>query len=134
LRKKARAILGITFSFKGMTAFVGDVPQKFDYARKNNPFVNYVDQVSDKTIVFAAISPDYYLLDYHSWVRCLSTNRWNPFTRLRMTLQDLTLVTFDNIMDHYEKIVNLEQCRPPNPEDDIFRKFLESLAIITPRE
>jgi hypothetical protein len=41
-----------------------------------------------------------------------------------MCLRDVTLLTFDNIDDYVDKIRNLEQSRPPNPEDDMLARFL----------
>jgi hypothetical protein len=41
-----------------------------------------------------------------------------------MSLRDVKLLTFDNIGEYYDKIRNLDDIRPDNPEDDLVAKFL----------
>jgi hypothetical protein len=124
LRKQVNVIVGVEFRYKEMSAFVGFESEKLRTARLQNPLVNYIDQLTHKTITFAAMSPDYFVLDYYTWVRCLRRRRVNPFSQLSMTLRDVILLTFDNIGEHYDKIRNLEESRPPRPEDDMLPKFL----------
>jgi hypothetical protein len=82
--------------------------------------------VTGKKITFAAISPDYFVLDYYTWVRWLCTRdqHRNPYSQLPMSLRDVKLLTFDNIGEYYDKIRNLDDIRPDNPEDDLVAKFL----------
>jgi hypothetical protein len=128
LRKKVKSLVCLEFKFKETRNFVGQVPDRFEYARRNNPLINYIDQISGEKLIFPAVSPDFYVLDYFTWTKCFAQKRCNPYTKREMSLQDLILLTFDNIGEFYQKIVNLDESRPKNPEEDLLETFLANLC------
>jgi hypothetical protein len=129
-RKQVPMLVGIEFRYVDLTSYVGFEKSKLKAARLQNPLVNYIDQLTGKNILFAAMSPDGYVLDYYTWVECLKKERCNPFTRRPMFLRDLVMVTFDNIEELIGRIENLEQSRPAHPEDDhLAARFASKMRV-----
>jgi hypothetical protein len=130
MRRRTISVIGIHFHFGGKSAYVGVESARLRYARHSNPFVNYIDQLTHSPIVFAAVSHDFYLLDYFTWSRSLKEQRRNPLTRTPMTLRDVTLVTYDNVLELWQKIRNLDDCRPTNPDLDLLPIILGELLSV----
>jgi hypothetical protein len=127
-------IIGIQFSYKNRTAFVCTQGEKLKQVAGANPLINYVDQITAQKIVYPAISPDFYLLDYMTWCKVLTALPVNPFTNRHMNKRQLKFLSVYNIRKYADKIVNLEACRPPNPEDDNLAELLEDAKHMEPIE
>jgi hypothetical protein len=124
LTERVHNIIAINFSFKEQRCLVIPKGQRYRQIAMQNPLVNYVDQITAQKILFPAISPDFYLLDYTTWCRLLSTSSENPFTTKHLNKRQLRFITYENIHEFADKIVNLEPSRPPNPADDKLAEFL----------
>lgn len=125
MQNKLRHIHGLHFIYKKMDSWVGPMSEKLRCIANSNPVVNYIDQITAQKIVYPAVSPDGYLLDYRTWMKVLSQDPKNPFTRAHMNKRQLEYLTCENINIYLDKIVNLEESRPPNPEDDLLRNYWE---------
>jgi hypothetical protein len=125
-------LIGIQFSYKNRLAFACTHGDKLRQVASANPLVNYVDQITAQKIIYPAISPDFYLLDYMTWCKVLTSLPVNPFTNLHMNKRQLKFLSVYNIRKYVDKIVNLEACRPPNPEDDNLAKLLEAAKDMEP--
>lgn len=126
-QKQVKHILGITFTYKNKTAFVGPESDKMRTIANSNPFANYIDPLMKSKIRHPAISPDGILLDYRTWEHCLATTAINPYTQVKVTKRQLTFVTWDNIDELLPKIRNWRDCKPENDEDDLLKPYLENI-------
>jgi hypothetical protein len=124
LTERIHNIIAIHFSYGDQSCLVIPQGQRYRQVAMQNPLVNYIDQITMMKIVFPAISPDYYLLDYTTWLKILATNAENPFTRSHFNKRQLTFITYDNVHLYAHKIVNLVESRPPNPADDKLAEIL----------
>jgi hypothetical protein len=127
-------IIGIQFSYKNRVAFVCTQGDKLRQVASTNPLVNYVDPITAQKIVYPAISPDFYVLDYMTWCKVLTKHPVNPFTNLHMNKRQLKFLSVYNIRKYVKKIVNLDACRPLNPEDDNLAELLEEAKHMEPIE
>lgn len=82
-----------------------------EYAKRNT-LLGYIDHVTAQPIKVPTLSPDYYLLDYTTWIAILAREKHNPFTRMEMTEKDLIILTEDNFEEYRAKIANLEELLP----------------------
>ncbi|KAI8808451.1 hypothetical protein BJ742DRAFT_808666 [Cladochytrium replicatum] len=79
---------------------------RFDDA---NPLPGFTDPITLDEVVRPAISPYGHVMSYESWVRCLaSEDRKNicPLTKRTLTKRELVILTFENIHEFRDKIVN----------------------------
>jgi hypothetical protein len=124
---KFRDVMVVRFCYKQFQTWVGPQSQKLRNAAVENPFKNYIDQVSNEKIVYPAVSPGMYLLDYNTWLKVILESGQDPFSRQKLTKRSLVLVTRENLRDFVHKIRNLEASRPPDPADDHLAEVLEEL-------
>ncbi|KAJ1822307.1 hypothetical protein LPJ60_002107 [Coemansia sp. RSA 2675] len=79
----------------------------------NNPLPDLIDPITLEPVSKPAISPFGHVMGYNSWVRCLmfppegSQRNICPLTKKPMSKRDLVILTFDNIEQYRDKIVNL---------------------------
>jgi hypothetical protein len=80
------------------------------------------------------VSSDFYLFDYFRWSRCLKEERCNPIRRVPMTIRDVTLVTYDNVLGLWDKIINLDDSRQTDPDLDMPPIILDELLSVQRRD
>ncbi|KAJ2876363.1 hypothetical protein H4R27_006347 [Coemansia aciculifera] len=79
----------------------------------SNPLPDLIDPITLEPVSKPAISPFGHVMGYNSWVRCLmfppegSQRNICPLTKKPMSKRDLVILTFDNIEQYRDKIVNL---------------------------
>lgn len=83
------------------------------YASRN-PIPGYIDQITTQPMMVPTLSPDYFVLDYSTWIALLSYEKYNPFTKTPMSEKDLIILTEENFKEYRTKIVNLEENCPPD--------------------
>ncbi|KAJ1650401.1 hypothetical protein IWQ61_008788 [Dispira simplex] len=75
-----------------------------------NPLSGFTDPITLDPVVKPAISPYGHVMGYDTWVRCLtSEGKRNicPLTKKPLSKRDLVVLTFENIEEYRDKIVNL---------------------------
>ncbi|KAJ2746406.1 hypothetical protein GGI20_001402 [Coemansia sp. BCRC 34301] len=79
----------------------------------SNPLPDLIDPITLEPVSKPAISPFGHVMGYNSWVRCLmfppegSQRNICPLTKKPMSKRDLVILTYDNIEQYRDKIVNL---------------------------
>ncbi|KAI8321692.1 hypothetical protein GQ54DRAFT_297874 [Martensiomyces pterosporus] len=79
----------------------------------NNPLPELIDPITLEPVSKPAISPYGHVMGYNSWVRCLmfppegSQRNICPLTKKPLSKRDLVILTYDNIEQYRDKIVNL---------------------------
>lgn len=68
----------------------------------------FIDPVTLEEVEKPAISPYGHVMSYSGWVRCLMTEPKNtcPFTKQQLKKRDLVVLTWENIDQYKDKIVN----------------------------
>lgn len=77
-------------------------------ARKNeNPLPGFLDPITLEEVERPAIAPSGHVMDYKSWSRCLSSNGGLcPLTKQPLKKRDLVILTWKNIHEYNDRIVN----------------------------
>ena len=125
LHKQVKHIARLTFRYKNKLGLVGPESEKLKNVASDNPFMNYIDIITEKTIQFPAISPEGHLLDLTTFKTAASNGGINPVTGAKFKLRQVTLLTWDNVHEWLPKIKNLEESRPKDPNDDQLRFLIE---------
>ncbi|TPX58433.1 hypothetical protein PhCBS80983_g03128 [Powellomyces hirtus] len=76
---------------------------------EENPLPGFTDPITLDEVVKPAISPYGHVMSYNSWIRCLSSeDRKNicPLTKKPLTKRELVVLTFENIEEYRDRIVN----------------------------
>ncbi|KAJ2853045.1 hypothetical protein GGI22_005026 [Coemansia erecta] len=79
----------------------------------DNPLPELIDPITLEPVSKPAMSPSGHVMDYNSWVRCLmfppegSQRNVCPLTKKPLSKRDLVVLTYDNIEQYRDKIVNL---------------------------
>ncbi|KAJ2160225.1 hypothetical protein GGF46_002434 [Coemansia sp. RSA 552] len=82
-------------------------------ADPDNPLADLIDPITLEPVTKPAISPYGHVMGYNSWVRCLmfppegSQRNVCPLTKKPLSKRDLVILTYDNIEQFRDKIVNL---------------------------
>ncbi|KAJ2146601.1 hypothetical protein IW136_000506 [Coemansia sp. RSA 678] len=82
-------------------------------ADPSNPLADLIDPITLESVIKPAISPYGHVMGYNSWVRCLmfppegSQRNICPLTKKPLSKRDLVILTYDNIEQFRDKIVNL---------------------------
>ncbi|KAJ2659494.1 hypothetical protein IW148_004227 [Coemansia sp. RSA 1199] len=82
-------------------------------ADPSNPLADLIDPITLEPVIKPAISPYGHVMGYNSWVRCLmfppegSQRNICPLTKKLLSKRDLVILTYDNIEQFRDKIVNL---------------------------
>ena len=114
-KQKKSNLLAITFIKGDRRVRVGKISIETEERMAMNPIPGYIDMITQKPMEIPALSPDGYALDYNTWLKLLNEKKVNPFTQNHLTSKrQLTILTIDNFDEYKDKIVNLEQCKPPN--------------------
>jgi len=76
-----------------------------------NPLPGFVDPITLEEVIQPAISPFGHVMGYKTWVRCLSSEPRNvcPLTKNPLHKRDLVILSWDNIRQLKDKIVNLKK-------------------------
>lgn len=75
------------------------------------PLPGFIDPITLEQIIKPAISKYGHVMGYDSWIRCL--NNWEgqrnicPLTKKPLTKRDLVILTFENIEEYRNQIVNI---------------------------
>ncbi|KAF8974921.1 hypothetical protein BGZ46_009593 [Entomortierella lignicola] len=76
-----------------------------------NPLPGFIDPITLEVVEKPAISKYGHVMGYDSWIRCLlqegSAKNICPLTKKPLTKRDLTILTFENIEEFRDKIVNM---------------------------
>ncbi|KAF9581085.1 hypothetical protein BGW38_002026 [Lunasporangiospora selenospora] len=76
-----------------------------------NPLPGFIDPITLEVVEKPAISKHGHVMGYDSWIRCLiqegTSKNICPLTKLPLTKRDLTILTFENIDEFRDKIVNM---------------------------
>ncbi|KAF9999883.1 hypothetical protein BGZ80_006472, partial [Entomortierella chlamydospora] len=76
-----------------------------------NPLPGFIDPITLEVVEKPAISKYGHVMGYDSWIRCLlqegSAKNICPLTKKPLTKRDLTVLTFENIDEYRDKIVNM---------------------------
>ncbi|KAL6051980.1 Ubox domain containing protein [Balamuthia mandrillaris] len=85
-----------------------DEEQTEEDAKTDNPLPGFVDPITLDEVIQPAISPSGHVMGYKSWSRCLSSSEGIcPLTKQPLKKRDLVLLTWDNIDQYIDKIVNM---------------------------
>ncbi|ORX57097.1 hypothetical protein BCR36DRAFT_395252 [Piromyces finnis] len=74
-----------------------------------NPLPGFTDPITLEEVVKPAISPYGHVMGYDSWVRCLNNPDCKnkcPITKKPLTKRELVILTFENIEQYRDKIIN----------------------------
>ncbi|TPX64901.1 hypothetical protein SpCBS45565_g05560 [Spizellomyces sp. 'palustris'] len=74
-----------------------------------NPLAGFVDPITLEEVVKPAMSPYGHVMSYASWIRCLSSEEQKnicPLTKKPLTKRELVVLTYDNIDEYRDRIVN----------------------------
>lgn len=111
-------IISVAFKFTDQTIIVGPLGQKMKEYAMLNPLNGYIDNITGFPMAVPAISPDYYVLDYYTWLKLINGHQGNTYTTVKIpTKRQLTILTVDNIAEFRDKIVNLEESKPQNKSE-----------------
>ncbi|KAF9900706.1 hypothetical protein BX616_002523 [Lobosporangium transversale] len=76
-----------------------------------NPLPKFIDPITLEVVEKPAISKYGHVMGYDSWIRCLlqdgAAKNICPLTKKPLTKRDLTILTFENIEEYRDKIVNM---------------------------
>ncbi|KAF9187993.1 hypothetical protein BGZ51_000929 [Haplosporangium sp. Z 767] len=76
-----------------------------------NPLPGFIDPITLEVVEKPAISKYGHVMGYDSWIRCLlqdgAAKNICPLTKKPLTKRDLTILTFENIEEYRDKIVNM---------------------------
>ena len=74
----------------------------------DNPLPGFIDPITLEEVEKPALSPHGHVMSYNTWVRCLLQEPKNtcPFTKKQFTKRDLVVLTWENIEQYKDKIVN----------------------------
>ncbi|KAF8935396.1 hypothetical protein BGZ47_009965 [Haplosporangium gracile] len=82
-----------------------------DEVDPTNPLPGFIDPITLEVVEKPAISKYGHVMGYDSWLRCLlqdgATRNICPISKKPMTKRDLTVLTFENIDEYRDKIVNM---------------------------
>lgn len=102
-------MVGLTFTYKGRDFELSGNEQLLQIYKKKNPIPGTVDKVTGQLILFPAMSPDGYVLDYFTWKKLLESGGQNPFTDSTIySMDELILLTVDNFDKYKDRIQNLD--------------------------
>jgi len=74
----------------------------------SNPLPGFTDPITLDQVIKPAISPYGHVMGYDSWCKCLSgSGSTCPLTKKPLSKRELVLLTFENIEEYREKIVNM---------------------------
>jgi len=73
---------------------------------KENPLPGFIDPITLDEVEQPAISPYGHVMSYASWSRCLTGNNVCPLTKKPLKKRDLILLTWENIDQYIDNIVN----------------------------
>lgn len=97
------------------TSIVNNTSTSHDIEIKdpNNPLVGFIDPITLDEVVKPALSPYGHVMSYDSWIKCLQGDhetgeRKNicPITKKPLKKRELIVLTWDNINEYHDKIVN----------------------------
>lgn len=74
-----------------------------------NPLPGFTDPITLEEVIKPAISPYGHVMGYDSWVRCLNNPDCKnkcPITKKPLTKRELVILTFENIEQYRDKIIN----------------------------
>ncbi|KAJ3273008.1 hypothetical protein HDV01_004914 [Terramyces sp. JEL0728] len=74
-----------------------------------NPLPGMIDPITLQPIIKPAMSPYGHVMGYDTWLRCLSSKEQKnicPMTKNPLTKRELVILTFENIDEYRDKIVN----------------------------
>jgi len=83
-----------------------------DVDNSNNPLPDFIDPIMNSKTTKPALSPYGHVLDYSTWSRILSQESSRnicPFTKQTLKKRDLILLTWENIDQYIDKILNLKE-------------------------
>ncbi|KAF9116625.1 hypothetical protein BGX27_001035 [Mortierella sp. AM989] len=114
-RTRTRAAVAIgSSSAAGGTGSDGGQEEEYeeeDDTDALNPLPGFIDPITLEVVEKPAISKYGHVMGYDSWIRCLlqegSTKNICPLTKKPLTKRDLTILTFENIDEFRDKIVNM---------------------------
>ena len=126
LHNQVKHIARLTFRYKNKLGLVGPESEKLKNVASANPFMNYIDIITEKTIQIPAISPEGHLLDINTF-RTAATQGGgiNPVTGAKFKMRQVEVLTWENVHEFLPKIKNLEESRPKDPNDDQLRFLIE---------
>ncbi|KAI9319028.1 hypothetical protein BX666DRAFT_1922411 [Dichotomocladium elegans] len=88
-----------------------ELDENGDEEMDENPLPGFVDPITLDEVVKPAISKYGHVMGYDSWVRCLTN--WEgkknicPLTKNPLTKRDLVILTWENIEEYRDKIINM---------------------------
>jgi len=86
----------------------GADPEDEQARKSENPLPGFIDPITLGEVEQPAISPSGHVMDYKSWSRCLSTNSGIcPLTKKPLKKRDLVILTWKNIDQYINKIINM---------------------------
>jgi len=99
---------GLTFIKGGSRFRVGAALNDTDF-HPLNPIPGVLDPLTEQEMKRPAMSPDFYVLDYSTWMKYIYEKHENPYTRKHMvSKRDLIILTIDNFEQYKDKIRNLD--------------------------
>lgn len=77
----------------------------YDRLALSNPIPGWTDPITGEIMQVPAVSPDYSLLDYNTWLHTIKTKPEDPFTKRPITKRQITVLNFDNWNEYKDKII-----------------------------
>ncbi|EAX85366.1 hypothetical protein TVAG_092860 [Trichomonas vaginalis G3] len=113
-KSKKLNFVAITFVKGDRRVRVGPTSIENEERMAMNPIPGYIDMITQTPMEIPAVSPDDYVLDYSTWLKLLNEKKVNPFTQNHLTSKrQLVILTIDNFDEYKDRIVNLEEAKPP---------------------
>jgi hypothetical protein len=85
----------------------GQPLSRYEQWAKENPIPGAMDSLTGEKMQVPTISPDGYVLDYNSWIKTISHEATNPFTKHPVKKRDLVVLTRENWDLYKDQIKNL---------------------------
>ena len=82
----------------------------------SNPIPGWTDPLTGEVMQVPAISPDYSLLDYNTWLHAMKSKAEDPFTKRPITKRQIVVLNYDNWDEYKDKIIEkyADLYAPPN--------------------
>lgn len=111
-------ITSLIFKNKDSTLYTGAQAHFLHKYATVNPLAGSIDTVTLSPIYVAAMSKDYYVLNYFTWLKIIKTNKVNPYTgNPIVSKRNLKILTVYNFHKYKDKIRNLTEIQAPGNEN-----------------
>ena len=92
----------------------------YDRWALSNPIPGWVDPITGEEMKVPAVSPDYSLLDYSTWLHTIKSSPEDPFTKKPITKRQITVLSLENWDEYKDKIMEkyYDLCAPTGHSEE----------------